>query len=464
MDKTKKEQRVCAIILMTIFGIAFFSICARFVIKNVVNEMLGIDNSFVRFWLPDDETLNTSEENGTSDEKVSIDWENLYPYRDIQVSGDVQRSPLTEKYLAKVEVIKSKLDVYTNKLFLLQQQCAVANNIYQACIDWKLASPGEDGVIFMYNNYLASTSGRVSDKDIEEIADSVSEFGEYLKNQDIPLIYANAGTDVCPYDKQIYNTFLENSNENADALTTALRERGVDTIDFREEMQKEGIDWYTDGFYYRTDHHWTNLAGLWAAGILAQKMNDDYGFSFDSKYFNSSEYDIAHYPNYWLGYRGRKVTLAKTDLDDFDMIIPAFSTDFNVEVPEKGISISGDYKTSIIEMEDFQEVGTYSWYEYLNKISAYECTTTALTTEVTIHNNQKTNNDGKRILILRDSYANYLMSYRAGDGDEPMALGAFPGSIHTFVEEYKPDMVIILHYSNSITPIDWATQKHFYYF
>lgn len=67
------------------------------------------------------------------------------------------------------------------------------------------------------------------------------------------------------------------------------------------------------------------------------------------------------------------------------------------------------------------------------------------------------NNFDKKLLILSDSFGWFLNTYLACDiGETHMInLMTFDGSIRTYIEQMKPDAVMVLYCEKNIKPIDW---------
>jgi hypothetical protein len=52
------------------------------------------------------------------------------------------------------------------------------------------------------------------------------------------------------------------ANETADTFLTDLKNKGINTLDFRELMKEDGK--YTEDSFYKTDHHWKVQTAFWA--------------------------------------------------------------------------------------------------------------------------------------------------------------------------------------------------------
>ena len=67
-----------------------------------------------------------------------------------------------------------------------------------------------------------------------------------------------------------------------------------------------------------------------------------------------------------------------------------------------------------------------------------------------IHNENSSN--GKKILVLKDSFGRVVTPYLALGVDETSVIDLrhFTGSLKSYIEEYKPDAVIMLYYPGNL--------------
>ena len=255
----------------------------------------------------------------------------------------------------------------------------------------------------------------------------------------------------------------EHSNENGNNLIRALNERGVNTLDFRDYMIRDGLDWYQS--YYITDHHWKTTTGLWAAGIMAQYLNENCGFDFDSKYFDITQYDIETYSDYFLGGQGRTVTLSNCGLESYDKILPKFNTSLSLKIPTRGVDIQGTYQEVLFDQDAFGEIAYYTGQDFATKKDTYSMMRLRNDAYGEIRNLNPENNADKKILLIYDSFSWYTASYLATDVSEVVTLhlSAFNGSVRTLADEMSPDVVIMVYCERNINPIeDWSTHKEMF--
>lgn len=460
--------------------VVMLTIPLRFVLRNVVYERMGICQPWMEFFMGGDIEFSEVLEDQLPDEEseetqVWIDWEKQYPFAggDVKTatenvrndvmstsesasSHDMFRSGL-KWYEGRIRSLEEKVGYYCEDgLFFYDDAVALASAIERrAGIEISLNSD----VLQMNNGYLTYMESERSDEQIGEIADQVADFHIFLEDRDIPFFYANAGSKVCPYDRQLPYWAEEYTNENGTALLDALTERGVDTLDFRKEMKADGLDWYDS--YYRTDHHWKTETGLWAAEKLAEQLNEKADMDFDLSVFQKGNYRFDTFENCFLGGQGRTVTLANAQPENYTRILPDFNTQFSLQIPTRAIDLTGSYEQVLFDEERLQQILSYSDEDYVKRPGAYDCARAGNDALVHIRNLNAPDNADKKILLLQDSFSWYSTSFLACDigAVDTIYLSKFTGSVRSYIEKTKPDAVVLMYCERNIEPIDWTSHE-----
>lgn len=456
------KHKAAAFCLVIIMGF-MLTIGMRFFTRQVLVKRLGWRNAITEAILFDAPALKKlpSEENGANAEGKNIDWAQKYPFRE-HSDKDKNTFPfinLLEGLSSKVESAEKKINDYAG-IHLLGQQAVVtaAKNIEDALALGIVRGCISGNIIFMNNGYLTYVEPKLSEAYIKENADSLVDFRDYLQQKNIPLLYINAGSKVNPLDKQLPDAAVarETTNERGDALIEALQQRNVACLDMRAEMHKADFDWY--GAYYQNDHHWKAETGLWAAGIIADVLNHQYDYHFDLQKFNPANYTMETYEGIFLGGQGHEVTLSRARPEAYTCILPRFATDFTIEVPSRGVLLQGDYQHTLYDYDQFLACQSYKDNDFMTKPDAYHSVRWRNDPVGIIRNHQKTNNPGKKILVIQDSFGWYITTYLACDMPEINILHfTFNGSMRSYVEEYKPDLVLVIYCEKNIAPIDGAS-------
>ena len=103
----------------------------------------------------------------------------------------------------------------------------------------------------------------------------------------------------------------------------------------------------------------------------------------------------------------------------------------------------------------------YSETDLMYKPDAYNINATWHNDDVGIFKNLMPVDNHKKLLVLQDSFGFYLTTYLACDVQEVHVLHLlkFDGSLRAYIEEIKPDMVIVLYCARNIKKINWANHK-----
>ena len=180
------------------------------------------------------------------------------------------------------------------------------------------------GMYITEENYIVSASDFTStDYEYSETVD----LEKFLTENGIQLLYVNEPTKYTD-DSLFSKSFgVESySNRNMDRFLERIRAERINTVDIRENMAEEGLDAFS--LFYRTDHHWTVPAALWATQKIADGLNEYCGYDIDTSIYDRSNFTEKEWKNCWLGEQGRKVAESYVGLDDYTELKPDFETSF----------------------------------------------------------------------------------------------------------------------------------------
>lgn len=286
----------------------------------------------------------------------------------------------------------------------------------------------------------------VSDEEIKQYAENVSAL--YAATQEIGASFLYVAVPGKGYEEEYPNDVVNFETANYDRMTQALQERNIPLLNLWEEMASEGLP--DTEIYYATDHHWKTFAGFWAFGKICERMHDDYNFEYDAFFTAIDNYDTVVYEDAFLGSLGKKAGrwFAPHGVEDLTLIIPGFTTDLFEERPFEGEFRSGSFSetvfyTEILEQKNFHLKDPY--YVYLRGNYRLQI----------FKNNLQ--HEGKRILLIRDSYACTVMPYLALVSSEIHSSDLrryliYDFNVVEYMRELRPDYVIVLY--NSVYPAD----------
>lgn len=169
-------------------------------------------------------------------------------------------------------------------------------------------------------------------------------------------------------------------------------------------------------------------------------MNQNWNMNINLDIFEEEKYSDEIYKKVFLGSQGKRVTLAKTNKEDFNILMPNFETNITVEVPSIEINKTGTTRETLIDNELLDNIDSYNnsmydAYSYGNKDLIY-----------TKNNLIK---DDEKILLLRDSFSNVVLPYLSLGVENLYSIDqrTFDGSIKQFIEKNGITKVLILYYT-----------------
>lgn len=293
-----------------------------------------------------------------------------------------------------------------------------------------------NGIIKLNNGYLITPMEECPEDDLKIFTERTSEFNEYLKRRGTPLLYVNTPYTTGKFDPELPVGTVDHSNDNADRLLTMFEDAGIETLDIREVMKADGLSHYD--MMYKTDHHWTTEAGFYTAGIIQNYIAEKTGCEIDPRVSDQNSYTFTKYENWHIGARGLRTGKYFTGVDDFTLITPNFETEIQNPYGEIGNIQRFFQKTELLD-----KPGDPSRYVYDTVLGGPAF--------LGHYKNLKSVNDVK-VLILGDSYAKAVNPYLIMQFSEVNCLyNDFVGGITPkVIEEYDPDVVVMLYYPEHI--------------
>ena len=316
-------------------------------------------------------------------------------------------------------------------------------NGYEHYLGWRVSAiKGNAGIFTWDDGTLAIYEEKC---DVTPTANSILDLKSYLDKIGINMLYVQAGNKVSESEDSQISGSLDFSNQNITELLGVLKDNGITCMDMRDYMlsYEKSNNTSHHELYYRTDNHWKGETGFWASGIIGDFVKENYRLPLDTSVFDKSKYEFKTLKNWWIGAQGKKVTLAKTNPEDFTLIYPEFENNLSISVPYKNVYKTGDfsvtYNNSLVYPKDY-----YKKYTYLSY--GYGCQPT-----ITIKNNLATNDT--HILVIKDSFADSVYPFLAlsvaqvdiidpryyfFDKDNNI-------SIKEYIKQLNPDLVIMLY-------------------
>lgn len=241
------------------------------------------------------------------------------------------------------------------------------------------------------------------------------------------------------------------ANETADNFLKALNQKGVDTLDFRQLMKKDGK--YNVGSFYKTDHHWTVQTAFWAYTRFVDVLQNKYQFKFPNKnfYTDLNNYNQVIYKDSFLGSMGEKEGILYSGAEDFTFIYPKFSTNFNfyAQTGSHEESLTGRFENTIAFNSilygkgNIYDAQSDKYFTYMDGNPGF----------VQITNNNDLN--GPKVLFIKDSLIVPTASFFSLGCSKLYMIDPryYSGNIEKVLSDYKFDYVFV-----SFSPDNLTTQ------
>lgn len=347
----------CFAMLVVAMGVVF----TRFGTAQVLIKHLHQDNAVTQFVFHDAPDIHLR--NQAKPEK-KVDWAREYPF------ADAAQPSLFSRVLDKSRAFESrvtkgaetKVEEWTTKHFWQYPTLVESGRHYEDAIGWQVVNPSQQ-ITKLADGSLTSTDPRRAQ---QERVDSMVELADVAAEQGAQLFFVQAPFKVDAYGDEEVNGKLDFSNQNADELLAGLRANGIEVMDLRENLHEAApTSEAYHRFFYRTDHHWRPQVALLATDLLTQRL-EAAGIPIERAAYNLAKYQVETRPAFFLGSQGKKVTLAKTEPDDFDVITPGFPVNLHVEMPSLDIDTTGGFDLLLdprqIERQDYYNLNPYAFY------------------------------------------------------------------------------------------------------
>ncbi len=320
------------------------------------------------------------------------------------------------------------------------------NGLLQRLMRRRMVSNSKDIDIVLLDNgqlTLGSVARNKAErrKGIGDIKRYLSFVRDELAKSQIPLIFVLCPSKVPPGGIGLPTGLEDDDNLLGDLLVKTLRKAGIDCLDLRERIAAENLDHAS--LFFRTDHHWTPSAGLWAANEVAAHLHDHYGLGFDPALTAPEHYKTYRVGDSVLGSYGRRVGPWYAGYDSFDALLPNFPTYFVLDVPSIDYHAKGPFTKSLVSGLKKRRA---FWYD-----DPYSCYLAGQKGFARLVNRKGGN--GKTLCVVKDSFASVLLPHLAIQYDKLVILDPRKNQkipLFATVENEKADALIYILNPNSL--------------
>lgn len=430
-----KILKITTRIFIAVFIIVLITIAIRFFSKNILIDIMNVKNPFIQ---------ELAEDGGSIEKNIiNVNWKEEYynenAEKEIEIEKGEVESGIVNKYNNLVSKVKNQLEKYSSEFLFGYEKIIELAKAYENIIRWKLITTTDsDTPVYMEDGYWSEIMPK---EDYTKKAQSIVNFSNYLKEKNIELIYVQAPKKTQDCNDGMLKIYKDHSNENIDNVVNILNNNKIQVLDLRDKIKEDKIEPKT--LFYKTDHHWTPQAGIWAMNYISKIVNENWNMNINLDLYNINNYYIINEQSKYFGSQGRKLTLSKTKPEEFDIILPSFKTNLTVDIKQLGINNkTGNvwetlFEKNCLNIEDYYQSKSYDAYGYNSK--------------AVVHVKNNNVKDDEKILLLADSFSGVLLPYFSFGVEEiyRVDLRNFDGSIKSFIEKNNITKVMMLYYPDS---------------
>ena len=312
-----------------------------------------------------------------------------------------------------------------------------------------------NGVILLENGYESELMSNRSAEGIASNARSIQKLSKWLNDKGIRFFYCQVPMKNDADGEQIPAGLVDYSNSVADEFLKDLDALGVDYLDIRECIVNDGIDRYS--LYLKTEHHWRPEGGFYAFEKICDYMRKELGEEIPQFVTDSVNYEKEVIKRGSLGYYGQRTGFLFAGLDDFTLMYPKWETKQSSWAPHKELLRKGTFYDAVFYTDylnaPWRSRGLYGVY-------------IGGDWPLVVHHSDTAPID-KTIMILIDSYGTIPEAFLTTVYKNIVALDLrwvlrtdMKKTTADFVEEYDPDIVIVMFNPNQI---GYAESEQFQY-
>lgn len=259
---------------------------------------------------------------------------------------------------------------------------------------------------------------------VEDAAENVIELKETVNEMEIPFLYVqtpSAGS-ISYYQGNVVEGDSLMIAERSYCLMKILEENEVDFINIARD--------YPDGITFDSSGHWMPDDGCRCASIIAEEMKNKFGFDLELNIFNENNFvDLMD------DYTEERDEIKKNRGYDFYVPVSKYDGDYSLIYAEAS-SWNGSFNDTMFkEREEWMlDKGPYHNIFRITNTSIYE-----------IRNNNAENDI--KILVIGDSFNWPVSTYLSLAVKDVIVIhnAGFTGSIVSYIEQKKPDMVFMVY-------------------
>lgn len=312
----------------------------------------------------------------------------------------------------------SKFETFCNDQFILRDSWVSLKSVTESA----LGKQENNGIVYGKDGYLfekrLTLKGSNWDKNAQALKTFADKYGDRLTVGIIPNSYAVL-TDQVP-------TGLGNIDQGTE-IQKLYDSLGVKTLDLLSALREHSQEY----LYYRTDHHWTTLGAYYGYEAFCESAGIN---SMDLDYISSTIVNDF----YGTYYSKAKLRTAKSDeITWFD-------------VPVGSVTIDGGQADGLYSKDQWAKRDKYAAFLHGNN-------------GMTVITPPDGKTNGKKLLMIKDSYGNSFAPFLAGNYDQVtiVDLRHYLSKLSVLLEKNQFDEVLILYSFQNFADDNYMARLNF---
>lgn len=333
------------------------------------------------------------------------------------IKKDTEFSVLENRYLtAKPQLTLKKIldtsfeteyETYLNEQFPFRNEWVNLKAASEAAI----GKSENNGIIKGKNGYLFDKQITIN----KQFEKNKQELIKFTRQIDIPVQIALVPNSYAVLSQEVPEIMPNfNQEEAMNAFYAEIIDMDLDSIDMFKTLNEHRNEY----IYYRTDHHWTTLGAYYGYEAYCRAR----GLKPITKQELKSIEIPDFYGTYYSKYKGKGI---------------APDTITYYEIPIETMIIDKEQKSSLYDIEKAETHDKYSMFLYGNNPL----------TIIRSKEAKASDKVEKKLLVIKDSYANSFIPYLTYHFDEiyVVDLRYYTGAIHTLIQDNKINEVLVLY-------------------
>ncbi len=288
------------------------------------------------------------------------------------------------------------------------------------------------------NGYLTRFANA---KDITDPSRNIAELNTFLSERGIPFLYILVPSKTTMYDVKFAPGYDDESRKNLNNMVNAQKEAGVHILDMESWFRKK--QWHMEDVFFKTDHHWMPQVGLVAAQQTMTWLQQQHLAIPDAEKLQEDSYTIQILKRSFLGSHGKRTGKGYAGLDDISVYYPKFKTNF----------LYSGLNANSTTWNDSEDLLRKELIKEKNYKADQHCIYLYGDYPLQIISNMDAINK-KRVFITGDSFRRVWQYFLATQFQQIYSMDLrhyTDGTFAQYIEEIKPDIVIMLINTNSLS-------------